>query len=506
MTKKNSIISGFLVLPFLLLLGSQSCLKSKRPGIPPKVIEVLNMSGIHKPKLNRFILESMQTNDSLKMQSAYFIIENLHRNYIAYYKLVDSLGNFYNLHPKDFKNLKSLRIFMDSIENSNGKLIYSADSFSIDYSSVSSNFLMNNLNKAFQTRSNNYLSLDYDFNTFLKYVLPFRVENEHIENFREILSNKFKPTIDKNKSFESNVINLNNQINKLVTYDERYIKSYSVQAINDLLENGKGNLADINVLKVKVFRSLGIAACMDYSPFIADSSGLYSWTTVITPNGKEIHLDITNGKLNYLLKNSINKIYRHTYFEDTTSLFAIKNTKENTPPFLGHFNNFDITSKYLPTTDVLITKIDSNKYFYLAVFNDGKWKPVAWAMNNNGKANFKNIGLNGLYLPVVWEEDKIRSIGNPFIINGNSKIEFLKQDKYEKTTLKYLSPEEKINPQKFNQLYYWDNEWKSIDSKINKDGSLKALVPKNTIFLISNGDRLYDERIFIIKEGKQIFY
>ena len=370
-------------------------MKSKRPGIPTKVIEVLNISGIHKPKLNRFILESMQTNDSLKMLSAYFIIENLHRNYIAYYKLVDSSGNVYNLHPKDFKDLKSLRIFMDSIENSYGKLIYSADSFSIDYASISSEFLTNNLNKAFETKSNNDLSVDYDFNTFLKYVLPFRVENENLENFRELLSDKFKPTIDKDKSLESNINSLNDQINKLVTYDERYIKNYSVQPINDLLENGRGNLADINVLKVKVFRSLGIAACMDYSPFIADSSGLYSWTTVFTPEGKEIHLDISNGKLNFLLKNSINKVYRHTYFEDSTSLFAFKNIKENTPPFLGHFNNFDITSNYLPTTNISIIKSDTNKYFYLAVFNDGKWKPVAWAMNNNSNANFEDIGLNG---------------------------------------------------------------------------------------------------------------
>jgi hypothetical protein len=501
MAKNNILSLGFLVLTIVISVNTQSCLKSKRPGLPPKVVEVLNNSGIHKPKINKFILRNMQSKDSLKLDAAYFIIENLNRNYSAFYKLTDSLENEYELNPEDFKDLYSLRLFTDSLQTAHGELTYSADSFSIDYSGASFNLLYENLQLAFETRNR----FNYDFDIFKKYVLPFRVANERIEKFRENLSCKLFPLWEENKSLEYNIQKINTEINSLVEYDNRYIKNHSTQTVTELLHNRKGNLEDINILKIKVFRSLGIAAVMDFTPALVDSSGLYLWTSIILPNGKEINLDITNGNLKSLLKNSINKVYRRTYFEDTTSLFAIKNTKENTPPFLGHFNNFDISEKYLTTFNTSVVKIDTNKYFYLAAFNDGKWKPIAWSMNNNGIAHFKNIGQNGFLLPVVWEKDRIRCIGAPFKFT-EEKIEFSDNGKSEEVYFNFSSKGEKINQENQYTLYYWENNWKRLNSKLTSDGRLYSKVPQNVIFLISDGDGLFDERIFVIEDGQQKFY
>lgn len=422
MAKSNLIFSLFLVLLLIVLLGSQSCLKSKRPGIPPEVVEVLNLSGIYKPQLTRFILECMQTEDSLKIDAGFFLLANLHRNYTAYYKLVDSTGNTYNINPEEFKNLGEIRALIDSLENNYGELTYSADSFAIDYSRVKSDFLMKNLSHAFESWENNNLKLDYDFETFKKYILPFKVGNENIEPFRNLLSTKFIVFTDTNKTFTENVSMLNQQINSLVIYDERYIRNLPVQNLEELMENGKGNLADINTLKVNVFRSLGIAAVMDYTPFIADSSGWYAWTTIISPEGKEMHLDISNGELGLLLDNRIAKIYRRTYFEDSTSLFAKKDMKESTPRFLGHFNYFDVTSNYFETTDYDLVHGNNEKYLYLAVFNDGKWRPVDWTLNNKGKSHFTSLAYGINYLPVIWKQKKAISYGDQFVLEKSELI------------------------------------------------------------------------------------
>ena len=416
MAKSYRIFSLFLVLLFIVLMGSQSCLKSKRDGIPPEVVEVLNISGIHKPQLTRFILECLQTSDSLKIEAGFFLLANLHRNYTAYYKLADSTGNSYNINPEDFNNPSDIRGLIDSLENSYGELSYIADSFAIDYSRVNSDFLKSNITYAFDSWNNNPLGLNYDFENFKRFILPFKVGNEDIEPFRDLLSNHFLDLIDTSKTFTENIISLNNQINSLVIYDERYIRNLPVQPIQELLKNGKGNLADINILKVKMFRSLGIAATMDYTPFIADSIGWYAWTTVISPEGKELHLDISNGKLEQLLNNKIAKIYRRTYFEDTNSLFALKDMKESTPRFLGHFNYFDVSGNYFTTKDTSITISTKSKYTYLAVFNDGKWRPIDWALNINGESHFTRLNGGITYQAVDWNKNETISYGNAFVL------------------------------------------------------------------------------------------
>lgn len=507
MAKGNFIPSVFLVLLVMGLLVSQSCLKSKRPGIPPEVVEVLNISGIHKPQLNRFILECMQTKDSLKIDAGFFLISNLHRNYTAYYKLIDSLGNSYELEPEDFNNLWDIRVFIDSLENNYGDLSYKADSFAIDYTKVRANILSKNINLAFKSWKSNKLGLNYDFETFKKYILPFKAGNENIETFREFLFNEFNDILDTNKTFTENITHLNNHINSLVIYDERYIRKLAVQPIKELLKNGKGNLADINILKVKTFRSLGIAAVMDYTPFIADSSGWYAWTTVFSPEGREIHLDISNGKLETLLDNRIAKVYRRTYFEDSTSLFVYKDIKESTPRFLGHFNYFDVTNNYFETEDFTISNSNTDdKYLYLAVYNDGKWRPVDWALNKEGYAHFTDLGKSVLYLPVDWDTTNSKNFGKPFVIIEDKIIEYSVEDELQDISLQFTSPNVEIKSQKKYELLYWDDEWKLLESKQSKKGLITANAPKKSIFLLWDNDRFHDERIFVMEKGKQIFF
>ena len=505
MAKSNLLKSGFLIL-ILILLGSQSCLKSKREGIPPDVLEVLNLSNIHKPKLTKFILECMLTKDSLVIDAGFFILSNLHKNYTAYYKLVDSTGNSYNINPEDYNNLRDIRAFIDSMENTYGKLSYVADSFSIDYASISSGFLNRDLNIAYDTWKNNKGWLDYDFTTFKKYILPYRVDNEEIKPFRDYLIGEFGQLIDTNKSFVENITYLNNHINSLITYDERYIKNQSVQTIKGILDNRKGNLADINILKVKIFRSLGIASVMDYTPFIADSSGWYAWTTIFSPNGDEMQLDIPDGRLKKLLDGRTAKVYRRTWFEDSTSLFNTKDIEENTPRFLGHVNYHDVTDRYLSTTNFPFFTKDTCKYIYLAVFNDGKWRPIDWVLNEDAYAQFTSIGQNVLYLPVKWENDEENCIGQPFTINNNEHIEFSPDSEFHEIILKSTSPLEKISSVRNYKLFYWDYEWIYLESIQSKAGLVIAKAPKNALMLLLDDDHLYDERVFIIDEGKQIFY
>lgn len=410
-----------MVLSFVLvvLLAFSSCLKSKRPGIPPEVIEVLNVSGIHKPELARFILETELTGDSLKLDAAYFLVSNLATNYTAFYTLQDSSGTEYKIEPNNFDNYAEIDSYLDSIESVNGKLFYYADSFLIDYSEVSTQYLNSTMDKAFRVWRENIDKRNYSFDLFKKYILPYRVANEEIECFRDSLSEMFSSIIDEKMNFKETVEFINERINSLVVYDETFVKEERVPGLKKLLERGRGNLLEINILKVKVMRSLGYAAAMDYTPFVVDSSGWYAWTTVITPGGEEIIMDISDGLLEDLLGKRVAKVYRRTFFSDTNSLYAIKKQLEDTPYFLGHFNNVDVSRWYIEVEDISIRTNLTEDYLYLAVFNDGELRPVDWTLVNNGMAKFEDMGVGISYVPVLWQNGKVKAVEAGLLPRGN---------------------------------------------------------------------------------------
>lgn len=489
----------------IITLSIQACLKSKRPGLPEDVVSVISISGLNKPQINRFILESMESEDSLKLQASYFIVRNLPSNYAAFYNRKDSLGHIFKINPESFKNLEKIILYIDSLEKSHGKLIYNFDSFSLDYKRLNAKFLTENLFNAFDTYYNNKPYLKYDFETFKEYILPYRIENEKAEPFRKKLGKLYK--LDTNICFRDNIELINNKINSLVEYDERYVHSVEIPSIDELLDRGRGNLESINILKVKILRSLGIAASIDYTPALTDTNGMYLWTSVISPDGELILLDIKNGKLWDLLQNSIAKVYRRTFSHDTNSLFAVKNIEENTPPYLGDYNCLDVSKSYnFNSTFILESDTFFNKYVYLSVYNNGQWKPIAWSLNNRNLIEFNNLSDNKLYLPVKWENYHSIAIDYPFILK-DSKVEYFKiSNDYESVRLTYYSPKEKLKTNEEYSIFYWDFKWKLVGNFKLTKGTYQFNLPGNTIYKISNNDPFHYERIFSIKNGKQIFY
>jgi len=87
---------------------------------------------------------------------------------------------------------------------------------------------------------------------------------------------------------------------------------------------------------------------MDYSPFLADTNFGYAYTTVILPDSNELVLNFKHGVKNLHKPGRVAKVYRRTFFRDSSSLYTIKNISTNTPPFLGDFYYSDITNSVAP--------------------------------------------------------------------------------------------------------------------------------------------------------------
>ncbi len=507
---KTGKTTAFLL--FLLLAVTQwQCLKSRRVDVPDDVRQTFDLAGIHKPNLMLAVEPFLTAGDSLKLKSMYRIIANMKANYSVTYHVEDSLGNRYNFNPQDYRNYSELKHHWDAVEQQAGNLIYVPDTFLLDYEELDKEFLINNLKLTFKAREKYPWVKKYSFETFWKWVLPYRCANEIPEPFREHFLNKFGKAVDSLHTDNPLAVArfLNREINKYIDFKDTYLRSVNLQPIDTIEKYGAGNFYDIAAYKVKVLRSFGIAAALDYTPFLADTNYGCAWATAFDDRGGEYALfpNTTVAHLNRVGRMA--KTYRRTFETLNNSLRAIKDIKKSTPPFLGHWDYLDITNP-LQAVDVTVQTDKETRFAYLAVFNDGEWHPVDWALADSlHLARFHNVGKNIVYLPVRMEKHKLYRLGAPFLLENSGRKNFLHPDYQHLTEIKVnrTAPYVPINNGRKYTLYLWDGNWKKLYEFFGKGESVLFRVPANGLFLVSDDNIDFEERIFIADDfGNQVFY
>lgn len=399
----------------MLGLGVVSCLKSNKPGIPDDVVEVLHRSGIFKPGLMTIILEFQAPEDSLKLEAAYYILRNLENNYTIQHTLADSSDNEVIINPSEFKDLLSIISYRDSLESIIGRLHYRADTIILDFKNISPEFIINHINNTYEKWVTD--GKEYDYETYLQFILPYRVANEGVENYDQHFKAKFSEFEYLNGNKSELAKQINTIINSELSYDRRLGIIANPQSITDLELEGKGNLLDINIYKIKAMRSLGIAAALDYSPFFADSISGYYLTKVFLPDGTTLDLSHTGIDSIMSKNNKIAKVYRRSFGDVDNCLFKIKDKKTHTPPFLGNYCYLDVSNEYIITSDTIVKLPVYTDYAYLAIENENELKAIAWGISDScGNVIFEDIGRGINYTPVVVDKKLIVPVSESFII------------------------------------------------------------------------------------------
>ncbi len=506
-TVKYYAFAGFL----FFALMNWHCLKSKRPGIPEEVRKTLDMAGLNKISLLSAIGHYVENGDSLKLRALYWLIANMKANYTVRYHVQDSLGHRFRFNPMDYCCYLSLKHHWDSIEQLRGNLIYKPDTFLIDYEEVSGDFLIKNINEAYDAWQQNPWSKGYSPAQFYQWILPYRCMNEEVENFRDYFQKKYGRQVGLLKTTNPFVCAkfLDSLINDDIDYQDSFNKEANIQLLDSLAQKHFGSYFDVAVYKVKALRSFGIAAALDYTPFLADTNFGFAWATAIYPDGSELKL-FPKTRIRHLFKSGrMAKTYRRTFETLKNSLRAIKKTSVSTPPFLGHFDYFDITDK-LQSADLALNFSGKIKYAYLAVFNDGEWHPIDWAKpDSNNQALFCRMGKPIVYLPLQMENGKLYRLGNPFLLNASGKKHILipQFEHQTEASIEKVSPTGRLQFRKKYTLFVWNGNWQELYEFVGYRFPLSFQLPTNGLFLISDNNIDFDERIFIIdKTGQQVFY
>lgn len=511
-----------LLLLLILVAGCQY-------NIPSDVQQIISKTA-NKKELSKFVNYYYKQKDSLKLEAAYFIIRNLDDQYFYEGKSADSFKILFNtLDTIVSSGIANPRSGWDSIMSWHKNFSTNSIRQVKDIDIISSDLLISNVENAFKAWSFPW-ARHLTFEEFCRYILPYKLKNEQPEKWREFLINRYSWIIDslKDKTNCKEAAKLiNDDLKKWFYVNAKFNYPWDLSC-SDLIKVKVGRCSDATQLTAYAMRAMGIPVTLDFTPSWANKSLGHAWNCLLYKNSSIVFMGtetdpgfekVENSGYNFMgatgMKRIRAKIYRNN-FEKVYNDINTSTNKNNIPAFFWDTHIEDVTSKFIPVSTVSIkpdTMLPGQKFAYLSVFNNRKWKPVYWSqLNNNKVAVFKDMGRDIVYLPAQFSNNNLIAVHAPIILTNNGEIKILKADTSTMITARIdrKYPEDnsnKIIPGNKYEVYYWDKGWKSIGiQKAEKDYLIYNNIPKNALLYIKNLDAGVQERIFTIENGKQIWW
>lgn len=319
-----------------------------------------------------------------------------------------------------------------------------------DADAVTSEYLISNIDQAFVRWREGNFARHLSFSEFCEWLLPYRLTNENLCEWRERLYKEYKRGIESLRQIA----------------DKNHSAYWAAAQVNDLLKQDKifihliphlgganlpapvlaslrmGECDDYAFKAAYTMRACGIPVCVDFTPQWPTRPHGHHWNVVLNNNGRTVPFMGSESNPGYPCKSDYvyGKVYRYTYEYQEESLFEKNRTiGEPTPPVLTNPFIKDVTGDYTKGVDVNVS-INTGKHFvYLAAFNNQGWTPIAWGEETlpnppfkggeKKQYTFRNVGRGAVYLPVTWENDRAVAADYPILIKENGEQEYIKPDK-----------------------------------------------------------------------------
>lgn len=523
-------MKSYLVL-FLISLLVISCTHTNNK-IPEDVIEVLERAGTNRIELEKVLENYASAGKEEKLRAAYFLIGNMEDKSFARFEVSDSANQIIGFSALNYSDYNSMIRAWDSIVMFRGKLYQQKVELRYDYEIISADYLINNIDQAYDVWKNNSWTKGLKFNEFCEYILPYRSTNEPLENWREYFINKYAWLNDSivNKNDAVEVCNwINNDIKSWFRFDPRFYEHATDLGLTEMVEGKMGRCEDMTNLAIYAMRANGVPVMSDFTPYWAKSGNNHAWNAVLGADGKIVIFmggEANPGKYN--LNQAKAKVYRKTFSLQPGSLADIKKDWEEAPPYINRNGIVDVTREYVPVSDVelqISREIpDSVRFAYICVFNTGEWKAIHWSfIEDEGRVRYTDMGTDIAYLPALFINGKIVPAGNQFILTKEGEIEEKKPEIGNPIKLKISSTTKRVTKETTDfsekvflkegesyELFYWDGKWISAGKqKAMGEPLLFNNVPTGAMYWLVNTIPTKDrpERIFTVnKEGNPIWW
>jgi len=416
-------IAGILNFIWIILL-SQFIACTNQDGNFSPLEKNLILAGKNRPELEKVIAHYQQNpEDSLKLKSAIFLISNMENSLYyggAWLEQFDHI--FKRTATLDNKRLKALK---DSIiwEIGIGKRIKPQK----DLMNLSADYLIRNIDQAFESWQYAPWSSSVSFDTFCNYILPYKSFNEYPENWRTELHDRYQYMLhDKDipRNMEDICCALVEEEKRWFRYSEEFVIYPSALSIGNILKGQRGACREMSNLVAYSARALGIPVAIDFTPQWANHFDGHVWNALILNDSTFLSFIGAEGRpgdYNSVTRGEtkLAKAYRYTQkiIESGFAARARRMGITDIPKSIENPRIMDVTAYYTETADFnLNIKAKNGIPVYLCIFHNGDWRAMDGGFIEENKVAFKNIGRDILYIPMFYKSKKYKPAGPPVIV------------------------------------------------------------------------------------------
>lgn len=500
-----------------LALAAPSHAQDARPPGAPTVADALTKAGANRAEIEKVIAHYEKLGDAQKLEAARFLIANMIGQCYIEYALFDEKKAEHAYDALDHKDFAAAQARLDELEKQFGPVDFQKTRYTYDLQTITADYLIENIELAFAAWKSKPWARDLSFEAFRDYVLPYRGSNEPLGAARRACLER---TADVEKSLKTpaDVKEAAAAIRKAVDgwmgFNEIFYLHPTDQSYDEMSRRKLGRCEDIANMCLYALRANAIPAASDFTPYWADRDNNHAWEVILDAQGR--------GKAG--LSNRAAKIYRKTYATQPDSLGVRLATLDDAPGYINSSTIIDVTTQYVPTSDVNITLVGDapagQRFAYVCVFNGGEWRPIAWCEPKDGAARFAALGRNIAYLPAWWIDRKVVPGGPPFIlskdgevqplIGADSKLTIELSEVVPKTPdadTRRDKPQVQVQPGKTYELFSWQDGWQSQGKRVA--GAQPVAfddVPGGRLYwVVEEGGRKL-ERIFTVSAGRQTWW
>ncbi|MDI3318227.1 transglutaminase domain-containing protein [Pinibacter soli] len=500
-----------LILTGLILIVSAASFAQL--SYPNDVQIVLSKAGKNKTELKKAIEYFSATGDTLKLKAIYFLIANMDIHYSVDYYWANSNEEKVVFNERSYSDFSTaLKAFEELRKVHPGLHPVQVKYYDID--TIASSYLINNVEAAFDIWRKTPRQ-KICFEDFCEYILPYRISVEPLQDWRKVYREKFEWI--NNDSLASKAGKDKIAVIAKSCY-QWFTNTYSIEERKEplprlgalqLLTRKKGPCEDIADLNVFMLRSQGMPATIDNIVCWATSSGKHFLNETLDDN-KPLSFDVSNTATMFdKLPREPAKVLRTTYSKQASALASFIDTNLIPPGILRKANYVDVTREYWATGDVklsLFPAASMPKVAYACVLNFLNWTPAWWGNVNNNQVVFTDMCKGAVFLPMSYENKKMKPVGWPIAVNNSNTTLLLKPDT---ANLRSISVYEQDKYLVFRQgkkykLFYWNNKWTSI-AETTVNAEQKSLVfekvPRNALLLLVPEYSQKKERPFTISDN-----
>ena len=317
----------------------------------------LKAAGENRGELEK-VLEhySKEDADSLKLQAARFLIENMRGHYTLRGKLIDKYRRlFYADTAASYFAKRCLEMMLDDVG-----ILQQGGNHQEDLECVTAEFLIRHIDKSFERLDAYPWLADVPFEMFLEYLLPYRVGHERLELWIDSLG-ICPDTLSGIRQSGANEYFINKDIKKLplTNSSQDFTQRQLRRWFSGYIYSNCLPAALRDYLKCK---AAFLPAAIDFIPYYANRNGFHCWSTMVSPEVKIIEEDWSR------LERRAAKIYRKTFSRHVKVESACR---EFVPELFRDPFFVDVTDNYLHTANVEIPVCKptnrTNRYAYLCV-------------------------------------------------------------------------------------------------------------------------------------------